>query len=607
MNRVNDMSPVEGDLGLQLSSEADKKFDAYMKRHGLFEPGNLSNNDKERNLEDQFNSMKLSPVASSKENYPDNHMHSKYISKLPIASPIPRGLDRSGELSYKDNNHWSDRSSTGSPRWENGSMNLSVEEMEKVVQPKVKRMATICQMFFLDHYFEQLHYLYTRKQRAHLFEEQLLKEPDSRRDELVKRYNGRERVYLRKRRTRISHGDFQTITQVGQGGYGSVWLARKRDTKEIVALKIMNKSVLHKMDEIRHVLTERDILTTANSEWLVRLLYAFQDTSNIYLAMEFVPGGDFRTLLSNSGVLRDHHAKFYATEMFLAIDALHQLGYIHRDLKPENFLVGASGHIKLTDFGLSSGIISKKKIESMKIRLQEVNNVVVPERSMRERRQVFRTLLSQDPVYAHSVVGSPDYMAPEVLRGENYNHSVDYWSLGCIMYECLSGFPPFSGSNVNETWSNLKNWRKCFQRPHYDDPRDLEFNWRDDAWDFVCHCITDPKDRFCSLKQVMQHPYFSKIDWKNVRTAYRPPFVPDLNSEIDAGYFDDFTNENDMSKYKEVHEKQAAIANMVNTFNKPKRNAFIGFTFRHQKNSHPTSSSSALSSPLSAPSFGTLL
>lgn len=98
-------------------------------------------------------------------------------------------------------------------------------------------------------------------------------------------YLGRERVNLRNRRTRLRHGDFQILTQVGQGGYGQVYLAQKKDTREVCALKVMSKKLLFKLDEIRHVLTERDILTTAKSDWLVRLLYAFQDDNSIYLAM----------------------------------------------------------------------------------------------------------------------------------------------------------------------------------------------------------------------------------------------------------------------------------------------------------------------------------
>ena len=149
------------------------------------------------------------------------------------------------------------------------------------------------------------------------------------------KYTGRERAALRKRRVRLRHADFQILTQVGQGGYGQVYLAQKKDTREVCALKVMNKKLLFKLDEVRHVLTERDILTTANSEWLVRLLYSFQDDKSIYLAMEYVPGGDFRTLLNNTGVLSNRHARFYIAEMFCSIDALHKLGYIHRDLKPE--------------------------------------------------------------------------------------------------------------------------------------------------------------------------------------------------------------------------------------------------------------------------------
>lgn len=102
---------------------------------------------------------------------------------------------------------------------------------------------------------------------------------------LLTKYLGRERAYLRKRRTRLKYGDFHILTQVGQGGYGQVYLAQKKDSREVCALKVMSKRLLFKMDEVRHVLTERDILTNAKSDWLVRLFYAFQDDRSIYLAM----------------------------------------------------------------------------------------------------------------------------------------------------------------------------------------------------------------------------------------------------------------------------------------------------------------------------------
>lgn len=139
---------------------------------------------------------------------------------------------------------------------------------------------------FLDYYFDLLTYVHNRKQRLARFREE--NDPvDNPEDYNVnwKQYTGRERANLRKRRTRLRQHDFQILTQVGQGGYGQVYLAQKKDTKEICALKVMSKKLLFKLDEIRHVLTERDILTAAKSPWLVKLLYAFQDDDNIYLSM----------------------------------------------------------------------------------------------------------------------------------------------------------------------------------------------------------------------------------------------------------------------------------------------------------------------------------
>jgi cell cycle protein kinase DBF2 len=140
----------------------------------------------------------------------------------------------------------------------------------------------------LDYYYDLLKYVHARQTRITNFKEQNPAPPatpEPQYNEALTKYLGRERANLRKRRTRLKHGDFQILTQVGQGGYGQVYLAQKKDTREVCALKIMSKKLLFKLDEIRHILTERDILTTANSDWLVKLLYAFQDDKSIYLAM----------------------------------------------------------------------------------------------------------------------------------------------------------------------------------------------------------------------------------------------------------------------------------------------------------------------------------
>ena len=344
---------------------------------------------------------------------------------------------------------------------------------------------------FLDYYFDLLTYVGARQNRLAAFKSEYPPPPETDEHEFNQmwtKYTGRERASLRKRRVRLRHGDFQILTQVGQGGYGQVFLAQKKDTREVCALKVMSKKLLFKLDEVRHVLTERDILTTAQSEWLVRLLYSFQDDKSIYLAMEYVPGGDFRTLLNNTGVLSNRHARFYIAEMFCCVNALHELGYIHRDLKPENFLVDSTGHVKLTDFGLAAGVLAPSRIESMRIKLEEASATPVPfgkpmgERTVAERRESYRNMRDNDVNYAKSIVGSPDYMAPEVLRGEEYDYTVDYWSLGCMLFEALTGFPPFAGATPDETWQNLKHWKEVLKRPVWEDPRYFLSNR---TWNFI--------------------------------------------------------------------------------------------------------------------------
>lgn len=467
------------------------------------------------------------------------------------------------------------------------------EEMEKLQRPAVKRLANVTQLYFLDYYFDLLSYTANRQKRLQAFKQDCPMPTEQSSEEEKKEYNTNWRMYLnhertnlRQRRTKLRHGDFQILTQVGQGGYGQVYLAQKKDTREVCALKVMSKKLLYKLDEIRHVLTERDILTTAKSEWLVRLLYAFQDDSSIYLAMEYVPGGDFRTLLNNTGVLHNRHARFYISEMFLCVDALHQLGYIHRDLKPENFLIDGTGHVKLTDFGLAAGFLAPAKIESMRIKLEEVGKlpshanpfgVRTEDRSIQERREGYRSLRDRDRNYAKSIVGSPDYMAPEVLKGEEYDFTVDYWSLGCMLFEALAGYPPFAGATVDETWHNLKRWQSVLRKPEYEDPN---YFLSRRTWDLITRLINVKSARLQGIKQVQMHDYFREVQWEKLR-GERAPFVPELDSETDAGYFDDFGSEKDMAKYKEVLDKQEALERMADREGEMGKGLFVGFTFKY--------------------------
>lgn len=458
---------------------------------------------------------------------------------------------------------------------------LSAKDYAIVDDPKVQRLVNVAQLYFYDYYFDLMTYIYNRNQRLNKAKSTLEQLPPEERESQWKSYTGRERVQLRKRRVKMKYGDFKILTQIGQGGYGQVFLAQKADTKEICALKVLNKKLLLKLDEIRHILTERDILTASKSPWLVSLLYSFQDQENVFLAMSFESGGDFRSLLNNTGILSPRHTRFYVSEMFAGTNELHRIGYIHRDLKPENFLIDASGHIKLTDFGLASGAISQDRVESMRIRLDQVKDMQVPYRSVTERQNLYKSMRNNIN-YANSIVGSPDYMALEVLQGKDYNFTIDYWSLGCMLFETLAGYPPFAGGTSEETYANLQQWKRTLRRPQYEDGK---FVFSDRTWDLIQRLITSPRYRFNSFEEIKQHAYFAEVDWPVLRQS-SPPFVPQLDSEADAGYFDDFSNESDMAKYKEVMDKKNQVESLAEKGSPLPTRAFIGFTYKHSKNSN---------------------
>lgn len=470
---------------------------------------------------------------------------------------------------------------------------LGEDFYRKANSKRTKRLVTVAQMYFLDYYCDMFDYVILRRERQQQVEAELLKLPSAAERELQWRlYVGRERALLRKRRIRPQHKDFDTITQVGQGGYGEVYLARKRDTREICALKVLNKRVLVRSDEARHVLTERDILTNTRLEWLVKLLYAFQDTQLLFLAMEFVPGGDYRTLLMHLVVLKPPHARFYLLEMFAAVNALHELGYTHRDLKPENFLIDATGHIKLTDFGLAAGTVLDERIELMRIRLDAVKELQYhpPLQLVLERQKAYRLLRLQNVYYANLTVGLPDYMALEVLERKNYDFTIDYWSLGCMLFETLVGYTPFSGHGPDATYHNLRRWREALQRPRDQRGRPV---FSDRTWQLITKLIALPLDRLRLFAQVQRQPYFADVDWVGMRTR-PPPFVPLLDLEEDAGYFDDFENEADMNKYKDVKAKQEQAERAAASVKNVQR--FIGFTFKHKGN--PNNSTSGILEPI---------
>ncbi|KAJ1889375.1 serine/threonine-protein kinase dbf2 [Kickxella alabastrina] len=462
------------------------------------------------------------------------------------------------------------------------------------IDPAIRRKVEAAQVYFLEYYVDHLTYIANRRRRLEDFKNAIRSVQTTRQhvQDSWTTHCVNESSILRRRRNRTREREFDILAQIGQGGYGQVFLARKRDTGEVCALKKMAKKLLVKLGEVQHILTERDILRTSKSEWLVKLLYSFQDQQSLYLAMEYVPGGDVRTLLNQNGILRHQIARFYIAEMIVAVAALHSFGYFHRDLKPENFLVDAMGHIKLTDFGLSHGHLSRPTLEAMKKKLDKVKDQEIIYHSSSEKRSFYKSMRQDEMPRAYSIVGSPDYMAPEILYTSllgdahlGYDFRVDYWSLGCILYEFLASYAPFTGPSADDVWRNVYHWSKAFHRPEFDS-QEAEENLRPDAWDLISRLVSHRSERLCSVNEAMAHPYFRGMAMGSLRATEQPPFVPELQSETDKAYFDDFSNPNDMELYRDVYNKRKELDTLVDS--QPANEAidpaaFIGFTYRHNR------------------------
>ncbi|KAF9014875.1 hypothetical protein BDQ17DRAFT_1535646 [Cyathus striatus] len=164
------------------------------------------------------------------------------------------------------------------------------------------------------------------------------------------------------------------------------------------------------------------------------------------------------------------------------------------------------------------------------------------------------------------------------MANHTHSFSVDYWSLSCILFEFLAGFPPFGGSTPEETWTNLKNWTKVLRQPEYDKAEDLIFNLTDVTWDAVTLLISHASICYLTLEQVAAHPFFSGVKWEDLQSI-RMPFVPALDSEVDTGYYDDFTSPEDMAKYAEVKEKQKNVERVKEKEEPFWHGVWVGFTF----------------------------
>ncbi|KIY49967.1 kinase-like protein [Fistulina hepatica ATCC 64428] len=389
------------------------------------------------------------------------------------------------------------------------------------------------------------------------------------RDREIRKHSKTESQHLRLRRTKIKLSDFRTVKVIGKGAFGEVRLVQKVDTGKVYAMKSLQKAEMLKRDQacLAHVRAERDVLAESTSPWVVQLFYSFQDPNFLYLVMEFLPGGDLMTMLMKYDVFSEDVTRFYMAECILAIEAVHNLGYIHRDIKPDNVLIDKYGHLKLSDFGLSTGLhkasdgeLYKRYLEQEKQRDPARNSMQVNPINLTMSREQIATWKANRRKLAYSTVGTPDYIAPEVFLMKGYGKECDWWSLGAIFFECLVGYAPFCSENPSDTYKKIIDWPRYLIFPE-------EVYISREGEDLIRKMMTWADHRI-TANQIKTHPFFFGADWSLLRQI-EPPFVPRLQSMTDTSYFptDDLGNVPDQLEQAEGVSAEKDLA-------------FLGFTFK---------------------------
>lgn len=294
---------------------------------------------------------------------------------------------------------------------------------------------------------------------------------------------------------KMSVKDFKNIAELGQGGYGKVHLVEKIATKERMALKVIPKSLLYNEKDrkvsIEEIFSEKNIMIQSDNPFLVKLLGAFQDETNLYFLMELLHGGNLFSYLHElpKHRLSEEATKFYAAEVVMALEYLHEkMHIIYRDLKPENILLTQDGHIKLADFGLA------KRAEKMK----------------------------------GEVKGTPDFIAPEIYDNLEYDHRVDYWSLGCVIFEMLFGKPTFHHEKGEKKSAKIMSGKFTFPS---------EVNVSEDAKSLIRRLLDINQNTRLGangIQEIKKHPFFASVDWEKMYKKQIAPPIGKLQLKVGA-------------------------------------------------------------------------
>ena len=384
---------------------------------------------------------------------------------------------------------------------------------------------------------------------------------------------------MRQGRKKMTIREFEPLTIIGRGAFGEVRVCRQISTGDIVAIKKMRKEDMLNKNQLMHVRTEREIMTSSN-EWIVNLRYSFQDEYYLYLVMDFLPGGDLMNLLMKKEILTEDEAKFYTAEMILAVDSVHKLNCIHRDLKPDNILIDKRGHIQLSDFGLSK--LSDKAFYPMSVKeeskpskklmnigndsittVNSINSNVNSNNSIKSNKKFHK----KNRLLAYSTVGTPDYIAPEVFGQSGYGQEVDWWSIGVMFFEMVVGYPPFFSENPTDTCKKIIKWKENFSIP-----ADAELS--PEAENLILKMVSPAENRLGvqGVEEIMKHPFFRGVDWNNIRKT-KAPFIPDIKNDYDTKYFDTFPEEEPFYPPFNGNNKQRKDVNYAGyTFNRDNEN-----------------------------------
>uniref|UniRef100_A0AAX7UCW3 Protein kinase C n=1 Tax=Astatotilapia calliptera TaxID=8154 RepID=A0AAX7UCW3_ASTCA len=293
--------------------------------------------------------------------------------------------------------------------------------------------------------------------------------------------------------------DFTLHKMLGKGSFGKVFLAELKRSGEFFAVKALKKDVVLMDDDVECTMVERRVLSLAwENPFLTHLYCTFQTKENLFFVMEYLNGGDLMFHIQNCHKFDLHRATFYAAEIICGLQFLHSKGIIYRDLKLDNVLLDLDGHIKIADFGMCK--------ENM-----------------------------QDDVRTSTFCGTPDYIAPEILLGQKYNSSVDWWSFGVLLYEMLIGQSPFHGRDEEELFQSIRT-----DTPIYP-------NWLSKAAKdiLIKLFVREPEERLGTKGNIRHHSFFSSTDWNALEQRQVPaPFTPTITSPSDCSNFDkEFINE----------------------------------------------------------------